>query len=294
MPADKDSIQNTLLVATVLCLVCSLLVSMAAVGLKPIRERNIQLDRKNNLLKVVGFSDEEISQTGIEELFNQRFEALIIDFETGEEAAEACKAALSEAKKEVNDVVAEYDQFWASKSKRAPVADQLSKKEDICGIKYREKFSHVFILKSANGEVEKYVFPVRGYGLWSMMQGYLAVEPDFETLAGITFYEQAETPGLGGEVMNPNWKAKWPGKKIFNNGEVAFAVSKGDQSSNEYGVDALSGATITSNGVSKMVKYWLGPSGFGPFIEKKIEQQKGDGTSQKAADSRTESGVTNG
>jgi len=275
MSQGKDSLANTFTVATVLCLVCALVVSAAAVVLKPMQRRNAQLDRKKNILAVSGISPEEIRETGIDELFSSRFEATIIDLETGEEASEACKAALDSVGKIVDDVVAEYDQLWASKSKKAELADKLEKKEDKCGIKYREKYSHVFKLKSADGTVEKYVFPVRGNGLWSLMQGYMSVEPDFQTVAGLTFYDQAETPGLGGEVMNPQWKKKWPGKQIYDGDEVGLKVIKGDQSNNPYGVDGLAGATITSNGVTYMTEYWLGPSAFGQYIKK----QKSAGSS---------------
>ena len=275
MSQGKDSLANTFTVATVLCLVCALVVSASAVVLKPMQKRNAQLDRMKNILAVSGIKDEEIKSVGIEELFKQRFEATIIDMDTGEEASEACKAALDSVGKVVDDVVVEYDQFWASKSKKAELSDQLTKKEDKCGIKYREKFSHVFTLKSADGKIEKYVFPVRGNGLWSMMQGYMAVEPDFQTVAGLTFYDQKETPGLGGEVENKNWKKKWKGKQIYDNGQVCLRVIKGDQTNNPNGVDGLAGATITSDGVSKMTKYWLGPSGFEPYIQK----QKSGGSS---------------
>lgn len=286
MSLNKDSLLNTFVVATVLCLVCSALVSTAAVVLKPKQDLNVQVDRKTNILMVTGFTKEDIKAAGgVDKLFGPRFTVIIIDLESGNEAAEQCKMALEAAGKVIGgDVVASYDQIWASKSKRPSVSDKLSKAEDSIGIKYREKFSHVYLLKSEDGQtIEKYVFPVRGYGLWSMMKGYLAVEPDLETVAGLTFYDQKETPGLGGEVMNPQWKKKWPNKKIYRDGQVALKVSKGDQSSNPYGVDALSGATITSNGVSKMIKFWMGPEGFEPYIK---TQQSGStsGSSSPSGD----------
>jgi Na+-transporting NADH:ubiquinone oxidoreductase subunit C len=284
MPLNKDSTANTFLVATVLCLVCALVVSSAAVALKSTQANNVQLDRKKNILKVTGFTEEEIKAGGgITELFASRFETTIIDMRTGEEAVDEAKAAMEKAKgKELPNIKATYDQLWASK--RPPesgLSTKLEKKQDVPGIKKRENFSHVFMLKSEDGSsVEKFVFPVRGMGLWSMMQGYLAVEPDFQTVAGLTFYQQAETPGLGGEVENPNWKAKWPDKKIFDaEGQVALSVSKGDQTANDYGVDALSGATITSNGVSNMLEFWMGEDGFGPYID----LQKG-GTTKTGGD----------
>jgi Na+-transporting NADH:ubiquinone oxidoreductase subunit C len=291
---NRDSLANTFIVATVLCLVCSFLVSAASLGLRSIQNRNVTLDRKQNLLQVAGFSPDEIaSGGGIEELFEKRFEVKIIDLETGKEAVEAADEAVAEAGKNLGDseedVLANYDQVWASKSKKESVADPVPSSEDIIGIKYREKYSHVYIMKDEDGKsVSKYVFPVRGKGLWSMMKGFLAVEPDFQTIAGLTFYDQAETPGLGGEVMNPGWKAKWKEKKIYKGDEVAIEVVKGT-GSGDYEVDGLSGATITSNGVSYMLEYWLGPQGFMPYINNQSSSNKTTSNSPT-----TEKGGSNG
>lgn len=308
MPLDKDSYANTFAVAATLCLICSFMVSAAAVALKPIKNRNIQLDRKNNILKVSGFSEDDIKDGGgIEELFGKKFVPTIIDLDTGQEASEACLADMTAVGKEYSDILAEYDQMWASKSKKdsnwgerndkSPICEKVGKKEDVAGIKYREKYSHVFLLKGDDGSIQKYVFPVRGMGLWSMMQGYLAVEPDLKTVAGLTFYDQAETPGLGGEVMNPKWKAYWtdqaePRKQLYGDeGSVELKVVKGNQTSNPYGVDALSGATITSNGVSNMLEYWMGEPGFKKYIE---NQKSGGGEPSANVDRTSTSGVSNG
>ncbi len=271
MPANnKDSIANTFITALVLCLVCSFLVSAAAVGLKTRQLTNVELDRKKNILEVTGFTAEDIdSAGGIESLYDERFETHVINMETGQDGLEELTAALKVAGKDLGDnVLGKYDQFWASRSKKKSLSDPIDKAEDIASVKYREKFSHVFVLKDANGKPAKYVFPVRGYGLWSMMRGFLALEPDFKTVAGLTFYEQKETPGLGGEVQNPQWKKLWPNKKVYNDaGEVELEVVKGVGTS-VYEVDGLSGATITSKGVSNMIEYWMGSNGFGPYIER--------------------------
>ena len=272
MPQDnKNSPLNVITLAVVLCVVCSLVVSTAAVGLKSLQDANVTLDRKANLLSVTGFEDLG-SADDINKLFGERFEIEIIDLETGEPAVEEAMEALSEAGKKMDspeETLLKYSQVWASKSKKDAVSDQIPKNEDIVQIKYREKFSHVYIMKSESGEVEKYVFPVRGYGLWSMMKGYLAVEPDLQTIAGLTFYEHAETPGLGGEIKSAKFKSQWPGKKIYGeDGDVGVQVVKAAPD-DQYSIDALTGATITSNGVSNMMKYWLGDNGFGPYIKQK-------------------------
>lgn len=300
MPQNKDSLQNTFMVATVLCLACAALVSAAAVGLKPIQNANILLDKRANVLKVCGIEQAEIDAAGgINKCFETRFTTMIIDLDSGLEALEDCEAAADKAGKVfAAPFVDSYDQHWCSKSKKPAVAEKLGKKVDICGIKYRERFSHVFLMKSKDGSsVEKYVFPVRSYGLWSMMKGYLAVEPDLVTVAGITFYEQAETPGLGGEITNPAWQAEWPEKKIFNGDKIALKVTKAADEDSPYEIDALSGATITSNGVSALVKFWMGDEGFGPYIENQLSGGNAASRSStgESADNQTaESGVNHG
>lgn len=268
---NKNKPLNVIILAVVLCVVCSLVVSTAAVGLKSFQDKNVALDRKVNLLQVTGFEDLGTAAE-INKLFGERFEIEIIDLETGKPAVEEAMAALNEAGKKMDseeETLVKYNQVWASKSKKDAVSDELSKEEDIIQIKYREKFSHVYIMKSEAGEVEKYVFPVRGYGLWSMMKGYLAVEPDLQTIAGLTFYEHAETPGLGGEIKSAKFKSQWPGKRIYGEqGNVKVQVVKAAPD-DQYSIDALTGATITSNGVSNMMKYWLGDQGFGPYIKQK-------------------------
>ena len=115
--------------------------------------------------------------------------------------------------------------------------------------------------------------PIKGYGLWSTLHGFLALESDLKTVVGLGYYEHAETPGLGGEVDNPSWKAKWVGKEVFgDNNEIMIKVVKGavDSASPKakYQMDGLSGATLTSRGVENMLQYWLSDQGFGPYFDK--------------------------
>ena len=92
------------------------------------------------------------------------------------------------------------------------------------------------------------------------------------TIKGITYYKHGETPGLGGEVDNQNWKDKWPGRKAFDaSGKVVIALIKGSAGSaeeNPHQVDGLSGATLTSRGVTNMLDFWLSDMGYGPYLEK--------------------------
>jgi Na+-transporting NADH:ubiquinone oxidoreductase subunit C len=128
----------------------------------------------------------------------------------------------------------------------------------------------VYIVEGSAG-LEKIILPVKGYGLWSTLYGFVALESDLNTVAGLGFYEHAETPGLGGEIDNPSWKAQWVGKKSYDsNNKQALTVIKGkvnmDRPESIHQIDGLSGATLTSRGVDNLVKFWMGENGFAPFL----------------------------
>jgi Na+-transporting NADH:ubiquinone oxidoreductase subunit C len=145
------------------------------------------------------------------------------------------------------------------------------------GVQRLAKYAVVYHVLDADQKVEMVVIPIKGYGLWSTLYGYLALDKDGNTVHGITYYQHGETPGLGGEVDNPRWKSLWPGRKAYDeSGNEALTVIKGQAgpaSSDPYRVDGLSGATLTSRGVSHMLELWLGPNGFKPYLEKFRQQQ---------------------
>ena len=161
-----------------------------------------------------------------------------------------------------------YEQRKAAKNPELSVS--LSKEEDVAGISRRAKYAVVYLVRNGD-DLEKVVLPVRGPGLWSTLYGFIAIEGDLNTVAGLGFYEHGETPGLGGEVDNPLWKDNWPGKKIYGeDGEVQLTVIKGsvDKSRPEaiHQVDGLSGATLTTRGVDNLIEFWMGENGFGKFL----------------------------
>ncbi len=271
---QRDSITNTIVVATVLCLVCSLLVSTAAIQLRDKQQTNAEVFRKRNVLQVAGLSMEEIEAGGgVQQVFEQRVRDMIVDLRDGTVAGEKLAEAMGMETSAVADAIAKYDPVKAGKD--AELTPELgtafpNKKQDIAGIgKGRENFAHVYRYAASESDAPKWIFPIRGRGLWSMLRGFIALESDLQSVAGITYYEHAETPGLGGEVDNPNWKAKWHGKKVYGPaGEVQLKVAKGAaESGDPYAIDGLSGATITSNGVTNMIEFWMGEDGFRPFVE---------------------------
>ena len=250
--ADKDSKVYIIGVAIGLCLVCSIFVSAAAVMLKPQQQQNKLLDKQKNILKVVDLL--EPGAQNVAEVFNSRVESKIIDLESGEY---------------VQGDPTTYDMYKASKDPAQSIA--LSGAEDIAGIGSKPKRATVYLVKDENGSVTKYVLPINGYGLWSTLYGYLALEADANTVAGITFYQHAETPGLGGEVDNPSWKEQWEGKHIYGSGgNVKMQLVKGGVGPStpdaEHKVDALAGATLTSTGVTNLVQFWMSSQGYKPYL----------------------------
>ena len=250
MSSNKDSIQSTITVALLLCLVCSVIVSGAAVFLKPMQQANKLLDKKTNILLAAGI---ETKGQDVEKLFEQ-FTPKVVDLDTGRYVSD------------IDPVT--YDQRKAAKDPK--LSDALSSDDDIASIGRRAKYATVYLLEK-DGELERVILPVKGYALWSTLYGFLALEGDGNTVAGLGFYEHAETPGLGGEIDNPRWKGLWPGKQMFDaNGSLAVDLVKGsvDPASPKaiHQVDGLSGATLTTNGVENLLLFWLGDNGFGPYL----------------------------
>jgi Na+-transporting NADH:ubiquinone oxidoreductase subunit C len=247
---NNDTIKKTLIVAVSLCLVCSALISFSAVELRDLQEANKTLDQQSKILSAAGLLNES---TNVTEQFKS-IDARIVALDTG----------LFDSSIKLED----YDEGAFSRNPSTSI--ELSSENDVALIKRRENFQTVF-LHYEQDKLNAIILPVRGYGLWGTMKGYLALEPDFQTIIGLEFFEHIETPGLGGEIVNPRWKAIWKGKEIFSeSGEVLISVIKGsvDKSSinSKYQVDGLSGATITSNGVTNLLSFWLGDMGYGPLI----------------------------
>jgi Na+-transporting NADH:ubiquinone oxidoreductase subunit C len=146
----------------------------------------------------------------------------------------------------------------------------LSAAQDQAKISRRENYALVYLVEDGQGDIDKIILPIHGYGLWSTLYGFIALEADGNTVAGLGFYEHGETPGLGGEVDNPRWKAVWPGKEVYRDDEVAIGLIKGAVDPSNAGaawqIDGLAGATLTARGVTNLVQFWLGENGFEPFL----------------------------
>ncbi len=255
MSANNDTISKTLIVTISLCVVCAVLVSAAAVGLKPLQEANKKLDKMTNVLAAANI---ETEGQDINELFEQKVTARVLDTQTNTWADDI-------------DPV-KYDEVKAAKDPAQ--STQLSADQDIAGIRQHARYKTLYMVKKGDA-VETLILPIHGKALWSTMYGFMALKGDFNTVVGMGFYAHAETPGLGGEVDNPRWKALWPGKKVFADSDTSNAaiglikgkVTPGAKGA-EHQVDGLAGATLTSNGVTNLVQFWLSENGYAPFLAK--------------------------
>jgi Na+-transporting NADH:ubiquinone oxidoreductase subunit C len=163
-----------------------------------------------------------------------------------------------------------YDQRKAAKDPQQSIA--LAPEDDIAGIRRRAKYATVYLVRSEN-EVKLIILPVHGSGYASTLYGYLALKGDANTLVALSFFEHAETPGLGAQIDEPDWREQWQGKKLRDeDGRLRIGVAKGsvEPGSPEaaYQVDGISGATRTSQGVAELVRFWAGDQGFGPYLER--------------------------
>lgn len=249
------SVRYILLFSAAICGVCAILVSSLAVGLKERQEVNEKLFKQRNVLEAAGLlaSGEDATADRIAELFG-RIEPMVVDLQTGEEVTEGV------------DPVA----FDQQREKKDP-ATSVQAEKNSAGIFRIPNRAQVFKVKGEGGGVEMLILPIEGYGLWSTLYGFIALSADTTTVRGLSYYQHGETAGLGGEVDNPRWKALWPGRKAFDeqwNPKIeVIKGNAGPPAENPHKVDGLSGATITSRGVTNMLNFWLGDQGFGAFLE---------------------------
>jgi len=246
LPAD--SIPKTIFVAVTLCLVASMFVSAAAVSLRPIQEINALKDKQVNILQVAGIYEPGID---VSEAF-QAFEPHVLELASGEFTDEFDAATF-------DDLAAADDP-----------ATSVALDDDPAGIGRKSNYVTVYLLRDENDGLDKVILPVHGYGLWSTLYGFIALEENGNDIFGLQFYQHGETPGLGAEVDNPRWKALWPGKRLRDDeGELQITVAKSvPPAGSDYHIDALAGATLTSVGVDNLVRFWMGEEGYAPFLDR--------------------------
>jgi Na+-transporting NADH:ubiquinone oxidoreductase subunit C len=228
-----------------LCVVISSALSLTAGALKETQQKAEEFDRQKNVMLAAGLlrPDEVKPRAELERLYQDRVDERVLELASGETGK-----ITVEAFKKMRD------------------AD-------------KKPYRLIAVAKDAAGKPDAWVFPISGPGLWSILFGFLALEADGQHVRGLTFYKHGETPGLGGECENPEWTAKWVGKSITDDAGklVSVTVKKGHVDptiarEKEHMVDGLSGATITSNGITTFLQHDL--QGYLPLLTK-IWSKKG-------------------
>ena len=222
---------QTIRFVVILSVVVSFLLSIAATQLKSFQDFNVELDKKKNILKSIGLDLSALEPNQIINEYNNKIKEVIITLDG-----------------KINSSI-DFNELILNENKATGE------------IKYfidNQEYLTAYISSSP----EAIILPISGKGLWGTLYGYFALSSDYNTVMGITFYDHKETPGLGGEVEKKWFQDNFIGKKIFNNlGElISITVVKGkvddiysgDQI--QHGVDGISGATITSNGVTTFLK----------------------------------------
>jgi Na+-transporting NADH:ubiquinone oxidoreductase subunit C len=260
---STESTKKTIIVVLGVCIICSILVSSAAVSLRPRQENNKKLEKLKNIL-IAGDLFEE--KQNLQDTFSQKIKSQMIELQTGKPVSEDM----------FNDVLNLENFDIKTISTDSRYSRELEPAKDLGKIKRMPKYMTIYEVVE-NEQIEKYIFPIYGKGLWSTLYGFMALDKDLRTIKGFTFYEHGETPGLGGEVDNPSWKAQWKGKSAFDdNWNIIIEVIKGrvDQTSQEakHQIDGLSGSTLTTRGVDQLVKFWLGDEGYGTFLKRLREE----------------------
>jgi len=252
-----ESPRYTAMFATIVCVVCALFVSVAAVSLQPRQAANARLYMEKNILVAAGLVEagQDVSVKQLDEFFATRIKARLVDFETGELVPEGQMDAR------------QYDQ---RRARNDPAASRVAP-PNTAGIGRMPKYGVVYFVTKGD-EVDQVIIAVEGLGMWGTIYGFLSLDRDANTVRGLTYYDQKETPGLGGEIGNPAWLKLWEGRKGYDDKwHARITVIKGQAGPPETDplhVDGLSGATITGNAVTRLMQFWLSDKGYGRFLEK--------------------------
>jgi Na+-transporting NADH:ubiquinone oxidoreductase subunit C len=262
---SKDSPLKAFMVVLLTALICSSFVSAAVVVLRPIQMNNKMIERSRNIIKLTGLV-EPGRTPGEEEMLElyQDMDVRILDIDTAEYDPNLDPLTF-DARRAVNNPELSVD---------IPV------EKDLARLGRRSRFEPVYRVLDEYGKLERLILPVYGSGMWSTIYGYIALESDLNTIAAVTFYEQNETPGLGDQILRPEWQAKWHGRRLYDEvGDLRFAVNHGKvepgSSTWLYEVDALTGATVTADAVTAIIRYWFGPDGYQGYLDK-LRQQQGE------------------
>jgi len=249
---NNDSPRKAVLVVIGVAFACSVMVSATRMLLAPADRGVVDIARARHVLAAAGL----IASAGTPD-----------DSEVLELYRDLAPTAVDLAAGTAVDMpdAAAYDQRAAAADPARSIA--IPRERDLAGLGRRASIALAYRVRQGGNGI---VLPIHGKGMWSTIYGYVGLEADLSTVTGISFYEQAETPGVGDRFLEPAWLDSWKGKAIFDDsGQLRLGISVPEPGEiARYRVDAISGATVTSDRIAAMIHYWLGPDGFGPYLER--------------------------
>ena len=251
----RESPRKAILVVMLTALICSGLVSAAVVMLRPIQLNNQMLDQSRNIMQLTGLlpADGQLEDDELLDLYKTLDRRIVHIDAAGFDG-------------EIDPVT-----FNLSRADNDPeLSVGIPPDQDLASLGRRSSYTPVYMVWDG-AQLDRIILPVRGNGMWSMLRGYIALESDLNTISGMTFYEQNETPGLGDQITHEHWLEQWQGRRIYDaQGNPRFRVNEGAVQPGtaiaEFEVDGLTGATVTGNAVTGMVHYWFGPHGYRDFL----------------------------
>lgn len=258
--APNESRSKTLAVAFLVALFGALLVAGSTILLEPKIEANRAAERQQFLVALI----KQIP--GIE--------ALLGGIEAGKVTTQVVDLASGRPVSGVDPATLDPRKIAGNPAQTVEIPGD----QDLAALKRRPQRMAVYQV-TAHGKLQLLILPVYGRGYGGLLFGYLGLAGDLDTVVGLTFYQHSETPGLGALIDSPEWRAKWRGKKLYDEaGALRIGVARGavppDSPEARYKVDAITGATFTSRGVDGLVRFWLGPAGYGPYLER-LRKEKG-------------------
>ena len=225
----RQSNTYVILFAIGLTIVLGGLLSVTSVGLKPIQDKQVELDTKKKILGAVITLDPALAPEQILKMYDDRVQSMLVDI--------------------VGNVIED--------------AGVTAEKIDIGKnhkIDPKERMYPIFKYSNESGELEAYILPTFGAGLWDWISGFVALEKDLNTIKGVAFDHKQETPGLGARITEEGVKGRYKGKTIFEGSElvsVDMVKGEGNTGLDEHQVDGMSGATMTAKGVNQMLEHYL-------------------------------------
>ncbi len=241
----NESRAKTIVVAFLVSAICAALVSGATVMLRPIQAANRAAEEQARIAALVkGIPG---MATLLEEAGGS-LSSVVIDLESGRAATGVTSATLETALADPAN--------WSA----------IDPGRDLAGLGQRPDFAQVYLLRDGD-RVSLALLPVAGQGYGGRIEAVIALRGDRNTIAGIAVTRHSETPGLGARIEESSWQAGFPGTELRDEaGEMRFRVAHGP-ASGVHEVDGITGATRTGRGVTQMVRFWLGPDGYGPLLD---------------------------